>query len=332
MRRSLCTLALVILALTHMVAQTTETPVCDAYQPELKYTLKYKFSYGEDQFYTNIRLIYGSDNVFMAGDKIILKTTEGKGIVFTVNESQLAESPYGYLPFKISNEELNCLQNGIVDITFVRGGKNFIFESTKDQLRNAKKIAQMIPQYAIALKKQIEQMKIIDAEKEIAKERARYKSIEEDDDDSPTFYNRLYVGYSPTTWWSIHYDGVDIGYTGGISLGGNTNNQYIQFGAQFEYYIAPSGMTGGISILIPLDFSVRYNIKDVALSPFVGAIWRINTKHSTSNRMLFQPGFEVGLNVDYKSSYIGILYHMEFFTLAGLGNTRGLAVRLGVNF
>ena len=120
-------------------AQTIETPVCYAYLPIQKFTLKYKFSYCEDKFYTNLRFIKGSDNIFRAGDKIIFRTKEKQQVTYSLKESQLAEPISEYIPFETSYEELAYIQKGICEIMFVRDGKRFILEPINDKFAETKK-------------------------------------------------------------------------------------------------------------------------------------------------------------------------------------------------
>ena len=328
MRRSLSTIVFVLIALTNLFAQTAEnplpqiveTPVCYAYLPGQKLTLKYKFSYGEEKFYTNLRFIKGSDNAFQPGDRIIFNTLNEKKIIFSVEENLLAGATSGYIPFETSAEELVSMQKGISGITFVRDGKSYSLEPINDKFADTKKYANKINIYA---KKFEYQKNFIEKYKEI-------KVI------VPKFYNRLYFGYSPTIYSdNSGHDFLNIGYSGGILLKESKNIiPYLQFGAQFDWEIASKADKSELAVSIPIDITWRCYLgqSKVALSPFVGAIFKINPRHSTSDGMLLQPGFEIGTNLDYKRFYCGVLYHMEFFTREGLGNIRGLALRVGCNF
>ncbi len=329
MKRSLGTIVFVLIALTNLFAQTeenlltqtVETPVCYAYLPNQKLTLKYKFSYGEEKFYTNLRFIKGSDNAFLPGDKIIFKTKDNENeIICNLDEKQMAETKSSYIPFEISAEDLANLQKGISGIRFVRDGNSFNLEPINDKFADTKKYANKINIYA---KKFEYQKNFIEKYKEI-------KVI------VPKFYNRLYFGYSPTIYSNNSgHDFLNIGYSGGILLKESKNIiPYLQFGAQFDWEIASKADKSKLAVSIPIDITWRCYLgqSKVALSPFVGAIFKINPRYSTSDGMLLQPGFEIGTNLDYKRFYCGVLYHMEFFTKEGMGNTRGLAVRLGINF
>ena len=328
MRRSLSTIVFVLIALTNLFAQTAEnplpqtveTPVCYAYLPGQKLTLKYKFSYGEEKFYTNLRFIKGSDNAFQPGDRIIFNTLNEKKIIFSVEENLLAGATSGYIPFETSAEELVSMQKGISGITFVRDGKSYSLEPINDKFADTKKYANKINIYA---KKFEYQKNFIEKYKEI-------KVI------VPKFYNRLYFGYSPTIYSdNSGHDFLNIGYAGGILLKESKNIiPYLQFGAQFDWEIASKADKSELAVSIPIDITWRCYLgqSKVALSPFVGAIFKINPRHSTEDGKLLQPGFEIGANLDYKRFYCGVLYHMEFFTREGLGNIRGLALRVGCNF
>ncbi|MBO4661905.1 MAG: hypothetical protein J5630_04305 [Bacteroidaceae bacterium] len=299
-------------------SQAIETPVSYAYLPGQKFTLKYKFSYDGEQFYTNLRFIKGSDNVFQAGDKIIFKTTEEKEVIFSVVESQLEKNASDYIPFETSAEELFNMQKGILDITFVRDGKRYSLEPINDKYADTKNNIKKIT----AAANELEYQRSLTKKSNNAA--GELKTI------APKFYNRIYLGYSPTN------DGCDflnIGYTGGIRLAKSKNTPYLQFGAQFDWEVAPNDKSE-LSISLPIDISWRCYVgqSNVAISPFAGAIFRINPRHSTEDGMLLQPGFEIGANLDYKRFYCGVLYHMEFFTREGLGHIRGIALRVGCNF
>lgn len=331
MRRSLSTIVFVLIALTNLFAQTAEnplpqtveTPVCYAYLPGQKLTLKYKFSYGEEKFYTNLRFIKGSDNAFQPGDRIIFNTLNEKKIIFSVEENLLAGATSDYIPFETSAEELVSMQKGISGITFVRDGKSYSLEPINDKFAETKRSANKIVPAAYELEYIKNREKLEKARKELIKQLMKLGV-------APKFYNRIYLGYSPTDG----RDFMNIGYTAGIRLGKQeTVTPYLQFGAQFDWEIAPNGKSE-LSISLPIDITWRYYLgqSNVALSPFAGAIFRINPRRSTEDGMLLQPGFEIGANLDYKRFYCGVLYHMEFFTREGLGNIRGLALRVGCNF
>ena len=348
-----------LVAITNLLGQVTKTPVCYAYLPGRESTLKYKFSYGEEKFYTNLRFIKGSENAFKAGDRIIMKAEGDKTITFSVKEDMLEQASSGYIPFETSAEELDNLQKGITGIVLVRDGQTFPLLPIKDNFAYTKKNARMLTQNAYTLEKK----KIISEKKEASKE-AKDIGI------PSAFYHRWYLGYSPLRYNHISYDDLNIGYTSGIRLGKAENKTYLQFGLQFDWMIVPNPdfvlfpmspeeivntasssskletMNGTandiaeeagkdeLSISIPIGITQRFYLgkSNVALSPFASAIFKINPRHSTEDRMLFQPGFEVGVNLDYKSFYFGTLYHMDFFVGEGQGNRRGLAARIGFSF
>lgn len=321
MRRSLCTLLLVFIAIANVFAQTVETPVCYGYSPELKFTLKYKFSYGEENFYTNLRFIRGSESILMAGDKIIMQTKDGKNITFDVTGDQLSGIADGYIPFETTVEELSSMQKGVTGISFVRDGKSYVIEPIKDKFAYTKQTASMICEYAFI------------SEVQELKKQKREIGI------APNFYHRIYLGYAPYKSYkyrdNVFSEDLNIGYTAGIrltkpSLSGSA--LYLQLGAQVDWEITPTGYKNDISITIPIDLTHRFYIghSNVAISPFVGAEFRINPRHDTQNGDLLQPGFEVGANLDYKHLNVGVLYHMEIFCKNNLGHNRGIAVRLGV--
>lgn len=306
-------------AIANVFAQTVETPVCYGYSPELKFTLKYKFSYGEENFYTNLRFIRGSESILMAGDKIIMKTKDGKNITFDVTGDQLSGIADGYIPFETTVEELSSMQKGVTGISFVRDGKSYVIEPIKDKFAYTKQTASMICEYAFI------------SEVQELKKQKREIGI------APNFYHRIYLGYAPYNYSGNNFsEDLNIGYTAGIrltkpSLSGSA--LYLQLGAQVDWEITPTGYKDGISITLPIDLTHRFYIghSNVAISPFVGAEFRIIPRHYTlEDGALLQPGFEVGANLDYKHLNVGVLYHMEIFCKNDRGHNRGIAVRLGV--
>lgn len=310
-------------AIANVFAQTVETPVCYGYSPELKFTLKYKFSYGEENFYTNLRFIRGSESILMAGDKIIMQTKDGKNITFDVTGDQLSGIADGYIPFETTIEELSSMQKGVTGISFVRDGKSYVIEPIKDKFAYTKQTASMICEYAFI------------SEVQELKKQKREIGI------APNFYHRIYLGYAPYMYkfncGNVFSEDLNIGYTAGIrltkpSLSGSA--LYLQLGAQVDWQIIrrDKGDKNDISITIPIDLTHRFYIghSNVAISPFVGAEFRIIPRHYTQDGTLLQPGFEVGANLDYKLLNVGVLYHMEIFCKNNLGHNRGIAVRLGV--
>ncbi|MBP3689038.1 MAG: hypothetical protein J6I54_03535 [Bacteroidaceae bacterium] len=336
MRRSLCTLLLVFVAIANVFAQTVETPVCYGYSPELKFTLKYKFSYGEENFYTNLRFIRGSESILMAGDKIIMKTKDGKNITFDVTGDKLSGIADGYIPFETTVEELSSMQKGVTGISFVRDGKSYVIEPIKDKFAYTKQTASTICKYAFISEKLKSKEPLIKAEKETALKVQELKKQKREIGIAPNLYHRIYLGYAPYNYsGNVFSEDLNIGYTAGIrltkpSLSGSA--LYLQLGAQVDWEITPTGYKDGISITIPIDLTHRFYIghSNVAISPFVGAEFRIIPRHYTQDGALLQPGFEVGANLDYKHLNVGVLYHMEIFCKNNLGHNRGIAVRLGV--
>ena len=131
MKRSLCILVFALVATSNLLAQTTETPVSFAYLPGRESTLKYKFSYGKEQFFTQLRFIKGSSNAFLAGDRIIMEPNKGETISFSITEDKLKDDTTDYIPFETSVEEIDNLQKGVKEISLVRNGKTLVLEQNR---------------------------------------------------------------------------------------------------------------------------------------------------------------------------------------------------------
>ena len=326
-----------LVAIANLYAQTVETPVCYGYSPELKFTLKYKFSYGEEKFYTNLRFIRGSESIFKAGDKIIMKTKkDGKDITFDVAGDGLSGMADGYIPFETTVEELSAMQKGVTGITFVRDGKSYVIEPIKDKFAYTRQTAGTICKYAYMSERLKLKESLINSENETALKVQELKKAKCEIGIAPNFYQRIYLGYAPYNYSSnVFSEDLNMGYTAGIRLARPSSSgsaTYLQLGAQIDCEITPTGFDNDISITLPVDLTHRFYIghSNVAVSPFAGAEFRINPRHSTEDGALFQPGFQVGANLDYKHLNVGVLYHMEIFCKNNLGHNRGLAVRLGV--
>ena len=119
MKRSLTIFVFAFVAFSNLFGQAIETPTCYAYLPGRESTLKYKYSYEGESFYSNFRFIKGSQNAFEVGDKIIMEASNGMAITFCVSENMLKQDNNEYIPFEISAEEMNILQNGIMSISIV---------------------------------------------------------------------------------------------------------------------------------------------------------------------------------------------------------------------
>ncbi|MBQ5714539.1 MAG: hypothetical protein IIV77_08625, partial [Bacteroidaceae bacterium] len=131
MKRSLTIFVFAFVAFSNLFGQAIETPTCYAYMPGRESTLKFKYSYEEESFYLNFRFIKGSQNAFEVGDKIIMEASNGKAITFCVSENMLKQDNNEYIPFEISAEEMNILQNGIMSISIVRQGERFVLEQNE---------------------------------------------------------------------------------------------------------------------------------------------------------------------------------------------------------
>ena len=159
MKRSLCILVFALVATTNLLAQTIETPICYAYLPGRESTLKYKFSYGDEIFYTNLRFIKGSQSVFKAGDKIVMSTIDGKTTTFEVTEEMLSNSTSDYLPFETSAEGLDVVMIGVESIVLIRDGKSYDLEQNKYFNTRSKKDARKLAQNVFELEKKRQTIK-----------------------------------------------------------------------------------------------------------------------------------------------------------------------------
>ena len=323
MKRSLTIFVFAFVAFSNLFGQAIETPTCYAYLPGRESTLKFKYSYEGESFYSNFRFIKGSQNAFEVGDKIIMEASNGMAITFCVSENMLKQDNNEYIPFEISAEEMNILQNSIMSISIVRHGERFVLEQNEYYRTLTQKNARLIADNAYRVEKLNRQEKAIkekiDTKRKITKE-------SEEAGLPPAYYNNIYIGNES------FQDNIVCGYIGGVRLG-KESKLYAQFGAQMLWNInQPKGEN--IFLTFPLDLSYRFYLGNsgVALSPFIGGTFNINTAGSSNDHTLMLPGFEFGYNIDYKKAYIGTVYHAEFFTKKYLGHIRGLAFRIGVHF
>ena len=92
-----------------------------------------------------------------------------------------------------------------------------------------------------------------------------------------------------------------------------------------------SGTDNNFSISIPIAITRRFELgySGATLSPFLGPIFKFNVQERDSN--VFQVGAQGGINLDYKHLYLGMGYHIEFWTKKS-DHTRGLYLRLGYTF
>ena len=155
MKRSLITLVFVLVAFSNLFGQAIETPTCYAYLPGRESTLKYKFSYDEEKekFYTNLRLIKGSESIFKVDDEIILEPKEGLPIKFSFSKTLLEQTDSAYIAFETPIEDLNNLQKGIKNISLVREGKTYHFILNDYYKIQTKSAAETIIRDASTIKK-----------------------------------------------------------------------------------------------------------------------------------------------------------------------------------
>ena len=360
MKRLLVAFLFATVSFVSSIAQPMETPVCYAFSEGSVSTLKYKFSYENEKYFIDLRLI-GHGNTFKAGDQVLFVTHDGAKYTYVIPE--IEEAPEYYL-VEMNYSDILHYQNGLKSITLVKDGKSQPMEITRYCNQCTKKGAKDIIRLAYSWEKKrgnITCKTAIEGEKQKLEEerlktvQAKAKVIEEEKATGAylvnvPYYSRLYLGYAPTqdNYWH-HGEGLTFGYTGGIRLGKESKG-YFEFGVQFDYsrikYLlnlssSVSGNTiemdhvydkdNAFSVSIPLDFTGRFELghTGVTLSPFIGPMVRFNLLESGSD--VFQDGGQCGLKLDYRHLYVGVEYHIEFVPKNG-DHTRGLAFRIGYTF
>ena len=329
MKRSLLCFCVCVLAIFNLLGQTIETATCYTYLVGRESTLKYKFSYDEEKekFYTNLRLIKGSESIFKVDDEIIIEPKEGLPIKFSFSKTLLEQTDSAYIAFETPIEDLNNLQKGIKSISLVREGKTYHFILNDYYKIQTKSAAETIIRDASTIKKINVKESIISKKREVIEARKEVRKEAERIGIPPAIYFRGYLGNDSFA------DNLNVGYTTGFRLGKENCKTYAQLGVQLDWNInAPKDYK--LSVSLPLDLTYRFNLgeSNTALSPFIGGIFKITPGGSKELGTLFQPGLEFGLNIDYKKLYIGTVYHIEFYTKNSLGHTRGLDFRMGINF
>lgn len=306
MKRSLSILVFALVAITNLLAQTIETPVNYAYLPGRESTLKYKFSYEDETFYTNLRFIKESHNVFKAGDKIVMTPDKGNPTTFVVTEDMLQNATSDYLPFETSAEGLDNMIKGIKSISLVRDGNTYDLEQNKYFNTRAKKDASKLTRDAYELQSIIDQKKLVEEKKELAakvleeeKELATMKHKRIKVANIEKYYNRVFIGYAPTDFYEagvlgdgreaeeLRAQGFNAGWLGGFNIAGSVLPLYMETGVTMKVgfpnlgeseYDEGSRWWKTLSFEVPVNVTYRYNIPNtkIRLSPYFGFHFKIN--------------------------------------------------------
>ena len=179
-------------------------------------------------------------------------------------------------------------------------------------------------------------------------------------------YNRIYVGYHPTTWdfdgEEIDASGFALGWTGGYSISKKAP-LYLEVGLNFKYNSKTEKHDYGyvkeefkaMCLSLPVSISYKYNIPNVdglSIAPYAGLHLNGNIigedkvtggyescKYNffddddfedPANRIQF--GYQIGVGVNYKALYLGVGYSSEFTEYMEDVKTGGMTLNLGLNF
>ncbi|MBR0273829.1 MAG: hypothetical protein IJQ59_07050 [Bacteroidaceae bacterium] len=227
-------------------AQPLETPVCYAFTEGYVSTLKYKFSYENEKYFIDLRLV-GHGNSLKGGDQVVFVTQDGTKHTYVIPEKE--EEPEYYL-IEVNYTDILQYQDGLKSITLVKDGKSQPMEITRYCNQRTKKGAKGIIGVAYSLEKKkghLSYKSAIEGEKQKLEEerlktvQAKAKVLEEEkalDVIMPdvNIYHRVFVGYAPTQYNSgRHAEGFTFGYTGGVCLA-KKSMVYLEFGVQGDFY------------------------------------------------------------------------------------------------
>jgi len=316
------------------LAQNLETPICYAFTEAKGYesTLKYKFSYQDEKYFINLRLV-GHDNSLNAGDQVIFETKNGTRYTYVIPKK---EEESEYQPFEIGYTDILQYQEGLNSITLVKEGKSKTLVLTSYCNSCTQRGAKGIIGDAYSLEKKKGRTAI--EEEKLKVVQAKAKVFEEEKTTGAylinvPFYNRLFAGYTPTQFkdGGDYAEGFTFGYTGGLCLN-KKSTVYLEFGVQGDFFhqkVIESKNVFAFSIPIAITNRIELGHSGVTLSPFIGPMVRFNITESGSD--IFQIGGQGGLNLDYRHLNFGVAYHFEVWT-KGSNHSRGLALRLGYTF
>lgn len=195
-------------------------------------------------------------------------------------------------------------------------------------------------------------------------------------------YNRFYVGYNPMkiNWedhqsdWEEEYpltSSLTVGYLHASSLSKNIP-LFLEYGANFQYSFGKEKEDGdewGInvySVNVPVNLAFKLQFNDVALTPYVGANFRVNAAGTykyeyedwdgeTETEKInlfddsdaddamgdyaakrFQAGINVGVGFSYKALYLGVGYVSDFSKVFDADEMEGkvgmTTLTVGINF
>lgn len=185
-------------------------------------------------------------------------------------------------------------------------------------------------------------------------------------------YNRIYVGYHPTTWETDDFIGTDLdasgfalGWTGGYSISkkaplyleAGLNLKYNSKSKSFGYYYGYDEKLEfkALCLSLPVSLSYKYDIPNVdglSIAPYAGLhlngniIGELKAKGYGESEKLnlfddddvkdtanrIQFGYQVGVGVNYKALYLGVGYSSEFNEYMEDVKTGGMTLNLGLNF
>lgn len=308
MKRSLSILVFALVATTNLLAQTIETPVSYAYLPGRESTLKYKFSFGDETFYTNLRFIKGSQSVFQAGDQIVMTPGEGNPTTFVVTEEMLKNYTSDYLQFETSAEGMENMMKGIKSISLIRDGQTYGLVQNNYFNTRSRKDANNLTRDAYELEKIIEEKKLLNEKKELATLRQEYGKV----GNVEKYYNRVFIGYASTDFYKacdegnnakkegsneIRVQGFNAGWLGGFNVTKSILPLYLETGITMKAGFPNLERAGEgaedigddrwwktLSLEVPVNITYRYNIPHtkVRLSPYFGFHFKVNVLATNS--------------------------------------------------
>lgn len=361
MKRKSIILALVTISSIATFAQNIEYPACYA-MLDNGLTMKHRLAYQESNFYTCFRLIQGSTLSFKEGDQIEIVTTDGSTFTYTITSEMVASTEsQGYCNFETDYSTILHYQTGMKSMYLIRDGARLECKQTQYSPKCFQDNANSIIRDEHTISKQRARLAVAQETASIRKQTAEeYK----DNPIAPS-YGRVYIGYTPTVFsykGSLydHYEGIELGMTNGFRLS-RENRLYLEAGLRFNYLRQHVDETWGditdqmLSLSIPINISTRIELgkSGACISPFVGPYLKWNmmakeTNNDTDKSISyldedevgrnavykdFQIGGQLGINVDYSSFYMGVVYRIDFTKVSKiLNHTRGLAFRIGLSY
>lgn len=174
-------------------------------------------------------------------------------------------------------------------------------------------------------------------------------------------YNRIYVGYQPTTWNfddgdDIDASGIGFGWTGGYSVS-KKMPLYLEVGLNLKYNWNSEKEYGveekfsALDLSVPVSLSYKYDIPGadgLSIAPYAGLhltgnilgkyelggedldLFDDDDVEDTAKRIQF--GYQVGVGVNYKALHLGVGYSAEFSEYTKDVKTGGMVLNLGFNF